>query len=157
MNGKKEVLGLWSKKSEGAKFWLKVVTELRNRGVGDIFIACVNGLKGFPEAINSVFPDTQVQLCIVHMVRNSLKFVPHKEKKAVAKDLKYIYSSINEEEAQKQLNNFREKWDKKYPIIADSWKRNWAEIIPFLNILTILEKLFTLLMLLNQSIVQYGK
>lgn len=131
MNGKKEVLSLWTNKDEGAKFWLKVVTELKNRGVEDIFISCVDGLKGFPEAINSVFPDTQVQLCIVHMVRNSLKFVPHKEKKAVASDLKSIYGSLNEEEAQKQLERFREKWDKKYPTIADSWKRNWAGIIPF--------------------------
>jgi putative transposase len=131
MNGKKEVLGLWIDKNEGAKFWLKVVTELKNRGVNDIFIACVDGLKGFPEAINSVFPNTQVQLCIVHMVRNSLKFVSYKDRKAVAKDLKSIYTSINREQAEKELDEFRKKWDNKYSTIADSWQRNWNEVTPF--------------------------
>jgi len=133
MNGKKEVLGLWIEKTEGAKFWLKVVTELKNRGVNDIFIACVDGLKGFPEAINSVFPDTQVQLCIVHMVRNSLKFVSHKDKKAVAKDLRFIYTSLNRETAEKELQNFKKKWDDKYSTIGDSWQRNWNEITPFFD------------------------
>ena len=132
MEGIKEVLGFWIDKNEGAKFWLKVVTELKNRGVNDIFIACVDGLKGFPDAINSVFPNTKVQLCIVHMVRHSLKYVPHKEKKDVAKDLKTIYSSINEKQAKENLEKFKKKWDNKYPTIADSWERNWLEIIPFL-------------------------
>jgi len=132
MDGSKEILGLWIANNEGAKFWLSIVTELKNRGLQDVFIFCVDGLKGLPEAINSVYPKSQVQLCIVHMVRNSLKFVPHKEKKNVATDLKKIYGSINEEEAKKELNSFRDKWDNKYPTIADSWQRNWAEIIPFL-------------------------
>lgn len=133
MDGIKEVLGFWIDKNEGAKFWLKVVTELKNRGVNDIFIACVDGLKGFPEAINSIFPDTKVQLCIVHMVRHSLKYVVHKEKKEVATDLKSIYSAINEKHAKENLEKFKEKWDDKYPTIADSWERNWLEIIPFLE------------------------
>tara|TARA_B110000046_G_C12983749_1_gene394618 strand:+ start:88 stop:1383 length:1296 start_codon:yes stop_codon:yes gene_type:complete len=133
MDGIKEVLGFWIDKNEGAKFWLKVVTELKNRGVNDIFIACVDGLKGFPDAINSIFPDTKVQLCIVHMVRHSLKYVPHKEKKEVAKDLKSIYSAINEKQAKERLEEFKKRWDDKYPTIADSWERNWLEIVPFLE------------------------
>lgn len=133
MEGVKEVLGFWIDKNEGAKFWLKVVTELKNRGVNDIFIACVDGLKGFPDAINGVFPDTKVQLCIVHMVRHSLKYVPYKEKKDVAKDLKSIYSAINEKQAKENLDKFKKKWDSKYPTIADSWERNWLEIVPFLE------------------------
>jgi len=133
MSGHKEVLGFWIEKNEGAKFWLKIVTELKNRGLKDIFIACVDGLKGFPDAINSIYPDTKVRLCIVHMVRHSLKYVPYKDRKAVAADLKLVYSAINENEAQKQLNNFKDKWDKKYAVIADSWQRNWAEITPFLE------------------------
>ena len=133
MDGIKEVLGFWIGKNEGAKFWLKVVTELKNRGVSDIFIACVDGLKGFPDAINSIFPDTKVQLCIVHMIRHSLKYVPHKDKKNVASDLKKIYSAINEKQAQEELNSFKKKWENKYPTIADSWEKNWLEIIPFLQ------------------------
>jgi putative transposase len=132
MNGEKEILGFWISNNEGAKFWLSIVTELKNRGLQDVFIFCVDGLKGLPEAINSVYPKSQVQLCIVHMVRNSLKFVPHKEKKNVAADLKKIYTSVNEDGAKKELNSFREKWGNKYPTIADSWARNWAEIVPFL-------------------------
>jgi len=132
MNGEKEILGFWIANNEGAKFWLSIVTELKNRGLQDVFIFCVDGLKGLPEAITSVYPKSQVQLCIVHMVRNSLKFVPHKEKKAVAADLKKIYTSVNEDGAKKELNSFREKWDNKYPTIADSWARNWAEVVPFL-------------------------
>lgn len=132
MEGKKEVLGLWISKNEGAKFWMQVVTELKNRGVADVFIACVDGLKGFEEAINAVFPQTTVQLCIVHMVRNSLKFVPWKDKKAVAADLKTIYSAPSEEAALQQLDVFREKWDDKYSTIADIWQRNWAGIAPCL-------------------------
>ena len=133
MEGIKEVLGFWIDKNEGAKFWLKVVTELKNRGINDIFIACVDGLKGFPEAINSIFPETKVQLCIVHMVRHSLKYVPYKEKKEVAKDLKAIYSAVNEEQARENLQKFKTRWDEKYPTIADSWERNWLEIVPFLE------------------------
>ncbi len=132
MEGQKEVLGLWISKNEGAKFWLQVVTELKNRGVEDILIACVDGLKGFEEAITSVFPQTIVQLCIVHMVRNSMRFVPWKDKKAVAADLKAIYSAPSEEAALLELQNFRDKWDDKYPTISDIWQRNWNGIVPCL-------------------------
>ena len=132
LEGHKEVLGLWIAKTEGAKFWLQVMTELRNRGVEDIFIACVDGLKGFPDAISSVFPQTQVQLCIVHMVRYSLNYVPWKDRKAVAADLKSIYTAPSVEAAEQALSEFQKKWDDTYPTIADSWKRNWQGIIPFL-------------------------
>ena len=133
MEGQKEILGLWIGENEGVKFWLAIITELRNRGVEDVFIFCVDGLKGFPEAINSVYPKSQVQLCIVHLVRNSLKFVPHKEKKEIATDLKKIYSAINSEEAEEELKSFKKKHDNKYPSISDIWARNWSEIIPFLQ------------------------
>jgi putative transposase len=133
LDGHKEVLGLWVAKEEGAKFWLKVVTELKNRGLKDMFIACVDGLKGFPEAIESVYPETQVQLCVVHMVRNSLRFVPWKDKKAVVADLKTIYTATNAEEAKENLKAFRSKWNEKYPTIADSWERNWEGLMPFLS------------------------
>ncbi len=133
MDGLKEVLGLWIERTEGAKFWLKVITELNNRGVEDIFIACVDGLKGFPDAINSVFPKTQVQLCIVHMVRNSLKFVSYKDRKELAKDLKSIYQALTVEGAEQALDAFEKKWDDKYPMISKSWRNNWSQIIPFLN------------------------
>jgi len=130
MEGRKEILGMWIEKSEGAKFWLQVITELKNRGVKDIFIACVDGLKGFPDAINAVFPKTEIQLCIVHMVRNSLKFVSWKDRKAVAGDLKEIYRPATVELAEKALEAFSAKWDEKYPAISPSWRNNWANIIP---------------------------
>jgi len=133
MEGKKEVLGLWIEKTEGAKFWLQVVTELKNRGIKDIFIACVDGLKGFPEAINAVFPKTEIQLCIVHMVRNSLKFVSWKDRKAVATDLKEIYRPATVDLAEKALQAFSAKWDGKYPAISPSWRNNWANIIPLFS------------------------
>ena len=128
MEGKKEVLGLWLGKNEGAKFWLRVLTELQNRGLKDIFIACVDGLSGFSEAIESVYPQTRIQSCIVHAVRNSLKFVGWKERKQVAADLKLIYQSPTREMACKQLNLFREKWDEVHPIIGEQWERNWDKI-----------------------------
>jgi putative transposase len=131
MDGKKEVLGFWIEKTEGSKFWLQVVTELKNRGVKDIFIACVDGLKGFPEAIRAVYPKTEIQLCIVHMVRNSLKFVSYKDRKNIAAGLKEIYHSSTVELAEKALKTFSSKWDSKYPTISQSWKNNWANIIPF--------------------------
>ena len=131
MDGLKEVLGLWIAQTEGAKFWLQVVTELKNRGVKDILIACVDGLKGFPEAIESVFPQTVVQLCIVHLVRHSLNYVNWKERKEVAHDLKTIYTSATDVEAQQRLGEFSRKWDTKYPMIAKSWHSNWARVIPF--------------------------
>lgn len=133
MEGNKEVLGMWMSVNEGAKFWLSVVTELKNRGVQDILIACVDGLKGFPDAINAVFPHTQVQLCIVHMIRNSLLYVPWKNRKKVADDLKSIYTAFNEQEARMALDTFCEKWNKIYPTIGVMWERNWAGIIPFLG------------------------
>jgi len=131
MDGVKEVLGMWVAENEGAKFWLQVVTELQNRGVQDIFIACVDGLKGFPEAIETVFPRTQVQLCIVHMVRNSLKYVSWKQRKEVAADLKTIYQAATADQAEIQLAQFEEKWDKTHLAISQSWRRNWEQIIPF--------------------------
>ncbi len=131
MDGIKEVLGMWVAENEGAKFWLQVVTELQNRGVQDIFIACVDGLKGFPEAIETVFPHTQVQLCIVHMVRNSLKYVSWKERKEVAADLKTIYQAPTAEQAEINLADFEAKWDKTHPSIGQSWRRNWEHITPF--------------------------
>jgi putative transposase len=131
MEGHKELLGMWIETTEGAKFWLRVVTELNNRGVKDVFIACVDGLKGFEEAIHSVFPGTEVQLCIVHMVRNSLKYVSYKDRKKVAADLKRIYHSATSDDAQSELDDFRETWDQKYPLIGKSWKNNWNGITPF--------------------------
>jgi len=129
--GRKEVLGLWAAESEGAKFWLSVVTELKNRGVADILIACVDGLKGFPEAIEAVFPQTQVQLCIVHLVRHSLSYVSYKERKAVAADLKLIYRAATATEAERQLECFARKWSARYPMIVKSWLANWPRVIPF--------------------------
>ncbi len=131
--GSKEVLGLWIAQTEGAKFWLQVVTELKTRGVQDIFIACVDGLKGFPEAIEAVYPKAAVQLCIVHMVRNSLNFVSWKVQKEVATDLKLIYSATTVELAEQRLSEFEAKWDKDYQSISLSWRRNWARIIPFFD------------------------
>jgi len=133
MAGQKEVLGMWAANSEGAKFWLHVLTELKNRGVGDIFIGCVDGLKGFPEAMEAVFPATQVQLCLVHMVRHSLSYVGWKERKAVAADLKQIYRSATVAEAEQALRDFEAKWDRKYPSISKSWRTHWPELITFMK------------------------
>lgn len=130
VEGLKEVLGLWIAQAEGAKFWLQVMTELKNRGVKDIFIACVDGLKGFPEAIENVFPQTEVQLCIVHLVRHSLNFVGWKQRKEVAADLKLIYRAGTESEGEQQLTAFGQKWDPKYPMISKSWRSNWGRVIP---------------------------
>ena len=131
MEGHKELLGIWIENTEGAKFWLRVVTELNNRGLKDIFIACVDGLTGFEEAINSVFPKTEVQLCIVHMIRNSLKYVSYKNRKQVAGDLKKIYQAATEEQARVELDNFSEIWDDKYPLISRSWNNHWEGIVTF--------------------------
>jgi putative transposase len=129
LSGQKELLGLWIAENEGSKFWLSVLTELSQRGVKDIFIACVDGLTGFPEAINAVFPKTRIQLCIVHLVRNSLRYVPHKDMKAVASDLKAIYRAATLESAEAALLEFGEKWDKKYPAISRSWNNHWQNIL----------------------------
>lgn len=133
MTGEKEVLGLWLAQTEGAKFWLQVVTELRNRGVQDIFIACVDGLKGFPEAIEAVFPRAAVQLCIVHMVRHSLNYVSWKRRPEVAADLKRIYESATADEAEQRLGEFEAKWDDDYLPIGQSWRRNWLRLTPFFD------------------------
>jgi putative transposase len=133
MEGNKDILGLWLANNEGAKFWLSVLNELKNRGVNDVFIACCDGLTGFPDAINAVFPKTNVQLCIVHMIRNSVKFVSYKDLKAVVADLKRIYTAIDVDQAYSSLLEFADKWDKKYPMISESWSRHWQEIIPFLQ------------------------
>ncbi|CAI2326305.1 TPA: IS256 family transposase [Vibrio parahaemolyticus] len=128
MEGQKELLGMWLSETEGAKFWLNVLTELQNRGVKDILIACVDGLKGFPDAINTAFPETQIQLCIVHMVRNSVKYVPWKDYKAVTTDLKKIYQSATEDEALLALEQFSDRWDSKYPQISRSWTAHWDNL-----------------------------
>lgn len=133
MEGEKEILGLWIAQTEGAKFWLQVVTELKNRGVQDIFIACVDGLKGFPDAIEAVYPKTAVQLCIVHMVRHSLNYVSWKLRKAVAADLKTVYASSTVDEAAIRLDEFDDKWGAEYPTIIKSWRSNWARITPFFD------------------------
>jgi putative transposase len=129
--GHKELLGMWVTQNESSKFWLSVLTELQNRGVKDIFIACVDGLTGFPEAIETVFPQTQVQLCIVHLVRNSLSYVSYKDRKAVAADLKTIYQATTEAEAEQALIVFAQRWDKQYPTISKSWLNHWSRVIPF--------------------------
>jgi len=133
LEGQKELLGMWLSENEGAKFWLNVLTELQNRGVKDILIACVDGLKGFPDAINTVFPNTHIQLCIVHMVRNSMKFVPWKDYKAIAADLKAIYQATTEEKAQQSLDQFAERWDEKYPQISKSWRAHWQNLNTLFN------------------------
>ncbi|GAB7218309.1 IS256 family transposase [Vibrio comitans] len=133
MEGQKELLGMWLSETEGAKFWLAVLTELQNRGVKDILIACVDGLKGFPDAINAAFPKTQIQLCIVHMVRNSVKYVPWKDYKAVTTDLKKIYQSKTEDEALLALEQFSDKWDDKYPQISRSWTAHWDNLNTIFN------------------------
>ena len=132
-DGRKDVLGIWIEQTEGAKFWLRVMTELKNRGVNDILIAVVDGLKGFPEAINAVFPETQVQTCIVHMLRNSLQFASWKERKPIATALKNVYRAQDAEAASVALKEFEDgPWGCKYPAIGASWRRNWQQIIPFL-------------------------
>ncbi len=133
LEGTKEVLGIWIEGSEGAKFWLKVVNELKNRGVEDIFIACVDGLKGFPEAIEAVFPKTVVQTCIVHVLRNSTAYVSYKDRKQVLKDLKPIYTAANRDAAMTALDAFDKTWGHRYPMICQSWLANWEQIVPFLD------------------------
>jgi transposase-like protein len=133
LDGQKELLGLWIEKNEGARFWMGIMNELKSRGLSDTLIACVDGLTGFPEAINAVFPDTDVQLCIVHMVRNSVKYVSYKDRKEITGDLKKIYLAPSEDAASQALEDFSAKWDKIYPSISKSWRNRWAELIPFLK------------------------
>jgi putative transposase len=129
--GQKELLGIWMTQNESSKFWLSVLTELKNRGVNDIFIACCDGLTGFPDAIEAVFPQARVQLCIVHMVRNSLSYVSYKDRKAVAAGLKTVYTAVNEAEAEQALLKFAQTWDSQYPTISKSWFNHWQQVIPF--------------------------
>jgi len=131
LKGNKEVLGLWTNEAEGAKFWLQVLTDMKNRGVADIFIACVDGLSGFPKAIETVFPQAQVQLCIVHQVRASLNYVSWKQRKVVAADLQMVYRAATAEDAYCKLEAFAEKWDGAYPTISQMWRRNWEHLTPF--------------------------
>jgi putative transposase len=131
LEGRKEILGLWMSANEGARQWAQLLTELRNRGLKDMLIACVDGLKGFPEAIEAVYPKTEVQLCIVHMTRGSLNFVNWKERKAVAGDLKMIYRATTAVQAEIELTAFEDKWGRKYPTIGPLWRRNWERVIPF--------------------------
>ena len=131
LDGQKELLGMWIAHNEGAKFWLSILTELKNRGMKDILIACIDGLKGFPEAIESVYPNTDIQLCIVHMIRNSVRFVSWKDRKKITADLKNIYRAATEEEARGQLDKFAEKWDGQYPTISKSWYENWDNLKTF--------------------------
>jgi transposase-like protein len=133
MAGEKELLGLWMAENEGAKFWLSVFNDIKNRGVEDCFVACVDGLKGLPEAIEAVYPETQVQLCIVHKVRNALRYVPWKERKAVAADLRAIYGAATLEEAEQALERFAERWDEKYPAITPAWRADWARLTVFFD------------------------
>jgi putative transposase len=132
MEGRKDILGLWIAKNEGSKFWLSIMTDLKNRGVEDIYITCCDGLTGLPEAINAAFPQTTVQLCIVHIIRNSLKYVAWKDYKFVTKDLKKIYAASTEAVAKAELEVFKTAWHGKYPAIASIWERNWDNIVPFL-------------------------
>ena len=131
LDGQKELLGLWIEQNEGAKVWMSIMNELKNRGVQDILLAAVDGLTGFPEAISAVFPKTEVQLCIVHMVRNSVRFVPYKDRKAVTAGLKTVYLAASAEAASEALDAFALVWDKKYPMICKSWRNRWNEVIPF--------------------------
>jgi putative transposase len=132
IDGSRDVLGMWFQESEGAKFWMQVLSELRHRGVQDILIACVDGLKGFPEAIEAVFPATTVQTCIVHLIRNSLKYVPRREFSDVTKDLKPIYTAIDQDHALQELERFDQKWGARFPVITQAWRENWEYVTPFL-------------------------
>jgi putative transposase len=131
-DGERDVLGIWFQKTEGAKFWLAVLTELKTRGVQDVLVCCVDGLTGFPEAIEAVYPTTWVQTCLVHQVRSSLRFVPYKDMKKVAQDLKKIYTAVDRDHAERELEAFAETWDPKYPMISASWIDHWERIVPFL-------------------------
>jgi transposase-like protein len=130
--GERDVLGMWFQRSEGAKFWLQVLTELKQRGVEDVLVCCVAGLTGFPDAIEAVYPETWVQTCIVHQIRSSLRFVPYKDKKKVTADLRKIYTAVDRDHAERELEAFAETWDAKYPMISASWIEHWERIVPFL-------------------------
>jgi putative transposase len=131
-DGQRDVLGMWFQKTEGAKFWLQVLTDLKTRGVQDVLVCCVDGLQGFPEAIEAVYPLAWIQTCLVHQVRSSLRFVPYKDRRAVAGDLKKIYTAVDRDHAETMLEAFAETWDARYPMISASWIENWERIVPFL-------------------------
>jgi putative transposase len=131
MEGKKDLLGIWIEQTEGAKFWLAVINEMRTRGVTDIFICCIDGLKGFPDAIRAVFPKTEVQLCIIHLIRNSLRYVSYKDRKKVVADLKTIYRAATAQAAEEALSTFEQIWAAKYPVIGKTWRNHWNEVVPF--------------------------
>ena len=133
VDGDRDVLGMWFQEIEGAKFWLQVLTELRQRGVSDVLIACVDGLKGFPEAIEAVFPQTWVQTCIVHLIRHSLRYVPRREREQVARDLKPIYTATDADAASEALERFDERWGARFPVITQAWRGAWEQVIPFLS------------------------
>src|SRR4051812_9475549 len=132
LDGERDVLGIWFQRTEGAKFWLQVLTELRQRGVADVLVACVDGLTGSPDAIEAVFPQAWVQTCLVHLVRSSLRFVPYRDKRAVAADLKRIYTAADQDAAADELQRFADNWDARYPTISRSWLEHWEQITPFL-------------------------
>lgn len=141
IEGKKELLGLYLSENEGAKFWLTVLSDLKKRGVQDILIACIDGLKGFPEAIEATFPKTRVQLCIVHQIRTSMRYVPDKDKKAVMVDMKPIYNAVNEEQGYERLLEFEQKWGKKYPLSCKTWLDNWLNLSAFFEYDPIIRKI----------------
>jgi putative transposase len=132
LEGERDVLGLWFQRAEGAKFWLAVLNELKQRGVRDVLVCCVDGLKGFPEAIEAVFPHAWVQTCIVHLIRQSLRFVPDKHRRQVAKDLKPIYTAVDVDTAAEALTAFEASWGERYPMIGKTWRDAWEHAIPFL-------------------------
>src|SRR6266704_53764 len=132
VEGERDVLGMWFQESEGAKFWMQVLSELKQRGVQDILVCCVDGLKGFPEAIEAIYPNTVVQTCIVHLIRHSLRYVPRREREQVARDLKPIYTAVDADAAQTALEAFDEKWGQRFPVITQAWLNAWEHVIPFL-------------------------
>lgn len=133
--GQKELLGMWLAENEGAKFWLSVLTELKNRGLQDILIACVDGLKGFPDAINSVYPQTEVQLCVIHQIRNSIKYVASKHHKAFMADLKPVYRAVSKEAAETALDELEARWGQQYPVVLQSWRRKWENLSAYFRYL----------------------
>jgi putative transposase len=132
VDGERDVLGIWFQETEGAKFWMQVLNELKQRGVADILLCCVDGLKGFPEAIEAIFPNTVVQTCIVHLIRHSLKYVPRREREQVARDLKPIYTAVDADHAQAALEAFDDKWGTRFPVITQAWLNAWEYVTPFL-------------------------
>jgi transposase-like protein len=132
VDGDRDVLGMWFQETEGAKFWMQVLTELKQRGVRDVLICCVDGLKGFPEAIEVIFPETVVQTCIVHLIRHSLKYVPRREREQVARDLRPIYTAVDADAAHQALETFDETWGARFPVITQAWLDAWEHVTPFL-------------------------